>query len=235
MEIKGFMESSFVDWDGEIASLVFTPGCNMRCPYCYNHELVLQPGSYENVPKEYVFSYLDEHSDFIDGVVIVGGEPTVHSDLPDFCRALKERGLKVKLDTNGSRPTVLKQLLREGLVDYVAMDVKAPLNAEKYSRLAGIAMNGELEGVRKSIALLKGSDIDYEFRTTYVPTMHRPGDIEEIARELKGARRYVLQKFAPLNIRDEALKGVAPPTDEEMDELVERAGRHLEDVKWRGK
>jgi pyruvate formate lyase activating enzyme len=235
MDIKGFMESSFVDWDGEIASLVFTPGCNLRCPYCYNHELVLKPGSYENVPKEYIFSFLDEHKDFIDGVVIVGGEPTVHSDLPDFCRALKERGLKVKLDTNGTRPEVLRSLLREGYVDYVAMDVKAPLTPEKYSRVAGVPINGHIQRIRTSIALLMSSGIDYEFRTTYIPTIHEPSDIEEIARELRGAKMYVLQKFAPVNIRDEALRGVSPPTDEEMDALVELAKRHLDRVKWRGK
>ncbi|NOZ76219.1 MAG: anaerobic ribonucleoside-triphosphate reductase activating protein [Euryarchaeota archaeon] len=235
MDVKGFMETSLVDWDGRIASLVFTPGCNLRCPYCYNHELVYEPGSYDNVPKESIFSFLDEHSDFIDGVVIVGGEPTVHSDLPDFCRALKERGMMVKLDTNGTRFGVLKALINENLVDYVAMDVKAPLEPEKYSRVAGVDMNGNLDGIVRSIELLKASGVDYEFRTTYVPTLMEPEDIEDIARELRGAKRYVLQKYAPLNIRVEELRGVAPPTDEEMDALVERARRYVEDVKWRGK
>lgn len=235
MDIKGFIDTSFVDWDGEVASVVFTPGCNFKCPYCYNHELVFDPQGYPNVPRDHIFSFLDEHADFIDGVVIIGGEPTIHPGLVEFCRSLKDKGLKVKLDTNGTNPDIMKELLDENLVDYVAMDVKAPLNQDKYSRVVGKKVNGEVAKIKETIQVVISSGVDHEFRTTVVPTFHETQDIEDIAKTLKDANRYVLQKYAPLNIRGDSLDGIPSPSDEEMEDLATAARQYVETVKWRGK
>ena len=138
MQIKGFLETSFVDWTGKICSVVFAPGCNFRCPFCHNHELVLQPHRFETVPEEYVLDRLSTFRGWIDGVCITGGEPTLQPDLKDFIRRLKKTGFEVKLDSNGTRPEVLTELAEEGLLDYVAMDVKGPLNHIDYSRASGV-------------------------------------------------------------------------------------------------
>ncbi|WP_456475180.1 anaerobic ribonucleoside-triphosphate reductase activating protein, partial [Candidatus Pyrohabitans sp.] len=220
MQIKGVLETSFVDWDGEIVSTIFLPSCNFRCGFCHNHKLVLSPESFESVPLEYLIRFWRRNSDFLDGVCITGGEPTLHSDLPELCATIKKLGLKVKLDTNGSNPEMLRTLIREKLVDYIAMDVKAPLRAKDYSRIAGVDINGELRNMEKSIDIIITSRIDHEFRTTVIKGIHDEEEVEAIARSLQGAKRYVLQKFIPQLALSEELKKLPMHTDEEMDALV---------------
>ncbi len=195
MEIKGFIDVSFVDWDGKISSVIFLPNCNFRCPFCHNANLVLHPEKLETIPFEYVEDQLKKQKSWIDGVCITGGEPTLHSDLPELCSRLKKMGFLVKVDTNGTNPTMLREVVDRGLVDYVAMDIKAPLTGKKYSRATCVKADELVEKVKESIKILLGSSMDYEFRTTVVPTLHAEDDIKQICLNLRGCRKYVLQRF----------------------------------------
>ena len=211
MEIKGFIETSLIDWDGKIASVIFLPGCNFRCPFCHNSQLVQKPEELPTVEWESVESRLSRHRGWVDGVVVTGGEPTIHGELPSLLRALKELGLRTKLDTNGYLPEVLRHLIDSGLVDYVAMDIKAALD-ERYSKAAGIRANSKL--IEASIALIMGSGLDYEFRTTVVPLFMRKGDIKLIGQSIKGARLWALQQFKPLHSAQDQLQRIWPYADE---------------------
>ena len=195
MDIKGFLDISFVDWDGKISSVIFLPSCNFRCPFCHNVNLVLNPEKLDTIPFGYIEDQLKMQRGWTDGVCITGGEPTLHSNLPELCSRIKKMGLLVKLDTNGTNPNMLKELMDRRLVDYVAIDIKAPLTEKKYSKAIGVKAESLLENVKESIKLLMESNVDYEFRTTVVPTIHEEEDIEQICRSLVGCRKYVLQKF----------------------------------------
>ncbi|RMF89741.1 MAG: anaerobic ribonucleoside-triphosphate reductase activating protein [Methanobacteriota archaeon] len=234
MNIRGFIDTSFVDWDKRVSCVVFTGGCNLRCGYCYNFGLVLHPEEFDRIPEELVLGFIEEHRDFLDGVCITGGEPTLQPDLEAFCRRVKELGVDVKLDTNGTNPERIEQLLMENLVDYVAMDVKAPLEPAAYSGVAGTSLNGGLSDIKRTIEVIIASGIDHEFRTTVVPGVHTREDIEAIAASLKGAKRYYLQKFQP-HTRFDELNKHPPQSDEEMEELAEAARRHVPETEWRGK
>jgi len=224
MEIKGFIDLSLVDWDGKVASVMFLPRCNMRCPFCYNSSFVLHPESHPTIPLEEVMDYLEKNRGWVDGVAITGGEPTVHADLPELCSKLKEMGFLVKLDTNGTNPAMVKELITDGLVDYIAMDVKAPLTEEDYSRVCGVNAKNMLGKIRETTQILLNSNVDYEFRTTMVPTLHTKEDIVKISREIRGCRKYALQNFKgdidPINPEFKKLKSF---TDEEMRVFLEAA------------
>ncbi len=208
LEIKGFLETSFVDWPGNICSVVFTPGCNLRCPFCHNHDLVLNPGKFESFPREYVLERLAAFKGWIDGVCITGGEPTLQEGLEDFLRTLHSLGFLVKLDTNGTDADALKRMLDQGMLDYVAMDVKGPLNDVDYCRAAGKPV--DLEHIRRSIDLLKQSVITYEFRTTVVPSLHGEQDILSMAGALSGGALWRLQPFRPDNALNRSYRSIRP-------------------------
>ena len=195
MDLKGFLDVSFVDWDGKVCSVVFLSRCNFRCPFCHNVNLVLYPETLETIPFEIIEKNLKRQKDWIDGVCITGGEPTLNSTLPDLCLKIKKMGFLVKLDTNGTNPTMIKELVDSKLVDYIAMDIKAPLTLEKYSKATDVNTEKLLENVKKSIQILKESNIDYEFRTTVVPTLHKVDDVKQICQSLQGCKKYVLQEF----------------------------------------
>lgn len=197
MEIAAVQWTSLQDFPDRVAAVVWTPGCNLRCPFCYNAALVLPQlqARAPRVPPEDVVEGLHERRGFLDGVVLTGGEPTLQPDLAEFVRAAKQTGLAVKLDTNGTRPEVLHCLLEEKLVDYVALDVKAP--REKYSQYARPPeMNQQalLSLVEQSLSLLRGSAVEHELRTTAAPGLTAE-DLESIARWIAPARRYSLQPF----------------------------------------
>lgn len=192
MKIIGFIETSLIDWDGHIVSSIYLPGCNFRCPYCHNKNAVLNPESFEEVPWAYIENYIEDNRDFLDGIVVSGGEPTIHSDLPDLLKKLKAMGLKIKLDTNGTNPDMLQMLIHEKLIDYIAMDVKSPLT-KKYSDLVGIDL--DLDTIKRSIDLIESSGIDYEFRTTVVPILLSENDVLEIISELKGSKNMHYNNF----------------------------------------
>jgi pyruvate formate lyase activating enzyme len=236
MEIKGFIDVSFVDWDGKISSVLFLPNCNFRCPFCHNLNLVFNPEKMDTIPFGYIEEKLDSQRGWIDGVCITGGEPTLHSDLPELCSRLKKMGFLVKVDSNGTNPSMLKKLMASDLIDYLAMDVKAPLTVENYSKAIGVKAEKMLKNVKESIETLLGSNMDYEFRTTVVPTLHEKEDIEQICRSLVGCRKYVLQKFdvslGKETINPEFIK-LKPFTDEEMQKFLAVAKEIIPNAKLR--
>lgn len=178
-----------MDWDGRICAVVFTQGCNLNCWYCHNRRLIARAPEDPLIPEDLVLNELERRRGFLDGVVFSGGEPTLQTDLPEFIERVRALGFPVKLDTNGTNPDVLAMLLSQGLLDYVAMDVKAP--PEKLEFICGGI--DEAAAIETSISLLLLSDIDYEFRTTVAPQLTHD-DIMSIARSMRGARRYVLQQ-----------------------------------------
>ena len=222
MELKGWVRTSLIDYPGHIATVLFTGGCDFRCPMCHNADLVLCPGELETLPEECVWSFVARRTGMVDGVVITGGEPTLQTDLSRFLQQLQELGLDAKLDTNGHQPDVLETLLVEGLVTYVALDVKAP--PEKYPLLCGVP-EVDTSRVARSIALLQESGIDYEFRTTVVPGLLDADDIETIARWINGARQYVLQQFRPANTLDPTLVTTTPYSPADLHAMAARASQ----------
>lgn len=191
MIICGMEKFSMVDYDGYIACTVFTKGCNFLCPFCHNSSLVT--GEAAEIPEEEVFAYLEKRKGVVDAVCITGGEPTLQKGLKDFILRVRALGYKVKLDTNGTRPEVLKGLLSEGLLDYVAMDIKTDL--EHYSDVICVYDEKLVERVKESIDILKASSIDYEFRTTAIAEYHSEANYKKIAEVVRGAKRFFVQRF----------------------------------------
>ena len=192
MTIHGFQKMTLLDYPGKVACTIFTAACNLRCPFCHNAGLVTKIENAERIDESEILAYLQKRRGILDGVCITGGEPTLQRDLPDFIRKIRALGYAVKLDTNGTNPTLLAALIDEGLVDYVAMDIKN--SKEKYAATIGLA-DYNLAPVEKSVALLLEGRVDYEFRTTVVAEYHTPEDIASIARWTRGAPRYFLQPF----------------------------------------
>ena len=189
MKIGGFQKTSLLDYPDRISAIVWTSGCNFRCPFCYNKNLAL--GTAELFPQDEILSFLSKRKALLEGVVISGGEPLLHDDMIDFIKRIKDLRLLVKIDTNGAFPERLSELLEQQLVDYVAMDVKAP--KKKYPELTGVDI--DLSKIEASIDLLKTKAPAYEFKTTFIPGLLTKEDIIEIAQWLKGADTYFLQQF----------------------------------------
>ncbi|MCR4391887.1 MAG: anaerobic ribonucleoside-triphosphate reductase activating protein [Candidatus Acetothermia bacterium] len=229
MDLAYLQGTSLIDYPGKVAAVVWTVGCNLRCPFCYNAELVLPElvRALPKLPPEEVLARLRERTGFLDGLVVTGGEPTLHPDLPDFLREVKALGLKVKLDTNGTHPDVVARLLAEQLVDDVALDVKAPF--ERYGEyiVASGLVPDATDAVRESIALVCAHARSYEFRTTVAPGLTGE-DLLAIAREIRGARGYVLQRFfVPRGKRlvDEGWRTRSALTGEELKIVAEKISR----------
>jgi pyruvate formate lyase activating enzyme len=218
-EIKGFLETSFVDWPGKVCSVLFLPYCNFRCPYCHNHPLVFHPEEYRSIPFEDILSYLRSFQGWIDGVCITGGEPTLHADLPSLMGEIKRHGFLVKLDTNGSNPQLLENLIEAREIDFISMDVKAPLDPFSYRRSAGLPI--DLTLILRSIEILKRGKVEHEFRMTVVPGLHRKEDIKNLGAQLRAGQRFVLQNFNPENPLDPSLKNI-PPYDPTVLKGIER-------------
>lgn len=229
--IAGFNRTSLLDWDGCVSAVIYLPGCNFRCPFCHNRQLVLSPEEYEEVPMEFIEGYIEENREFLDGIVITGGEPTIHKDLPELARKLKRLGMKVKLDTNGTNPEMLQDLIDAGLIDFVAMDLKAPLD-EGYDDLAGTKV--DMERIKRSIEIIMTSGIDYEFRTTMVPILLRPEDYERIAAYVATAKKFVLQHFSPRNTLDPNLSAVRPLDEGKVRLIAERCKPYVRRLVIRG-
>ena len=191
MIICGMEKFSMVDFDGYISCTVFTKGCNFLCPFCHNSTLVT--GEAAEIPEEEVFDYLTKRKGLVDAVCITGGEPTLQKGLRDFIVRVRALGYKVKMDTNGTRPDVLRALLSEGLLDYVAMDIKTDF--EEYPHVICVHDHALIERVKESVEILKSSTIDYEFRTTAVAEYHNESNYAKIAEIVRGAKRFFIQKF----------------------------------------
>jgi len=191
--ISGLQKLSLLDYPGYLSCTIFTQGCNFRCPYCHNPELVDRDQYQDNLSLVLLWAFLEDRLGLLDGVCITGGEPTLQEGLRAFLFRIKSMGFKTKLDTNGSRPDVIKNLIDNNLLDYVAMDVKAPL--AKYCTLMGFS--GDPSCIGESIALLESSSIAHEYRTTVVPGIHHEEDLENIGRMLEGSRLLFVQNFRP--------------------------------------
>ena len=192
MQIHGFQKTTLLDYPGHIAATVFTGSCNFRCPFCHNSDLVLFPQDVPIVSEEEIFTHLKKRQGILDGVCITGGEPTLQTDLPDFILKVRSLGYAVKLDTNGYRPDVLAKLCDDGLIDYVAMDIKhAPV---KYNDICQVT-DFDFKRIQSSVDYLIHSSIPYEFRTTIVKELHTAEDISAIGSLVAGARSYYLQSY----------------------------------------
>lgn len=233
MNFAGMINQSLLDYPGEIATVLFTRGCNFSCPFCHNGHLLMNFGKAQNQVIEIaeVIEFLQERKSFLDAVVISGGEPTLHHDLPEAVRIFKEMGFLVKLDTNGTNVDMLGRLLEEKLLDYAAMDIKAPLDFKKYQEASGRLTNAEFFNVRAAVNLLQQAQIKVEFRTTVVPELHSFDDIEGIARYIKGAEVYSLQQFNPSNTLDTLYQKCLPYSKEEMQELSLRCAPYVKEVR----
>jgi len=236
MKIGGFQENSLIDWEGKICSIIFTSGCNFRCPFCHNPDLVIPPPSPAGQEEDRLGEVLEKlrrFSGWLDGVVVTGGEPTLQADLEEAIRQIRESGFLVKLDSNGSRPEVLRKLISGGLVDYLAMDIKTSLEDEPYQRVCGRPVDTKL--IRESISLIRASGIDYEFRTTVVPGLVGPEEVESICREIEGASRYVLQRFLGGSCLDPSYNELEPHPAGVWRELEERVNEHMDNWEIRGR
>lgn len=192
MNIYGFQTLTLLDYPGFVACTVFLGHCNFRCPFCQNGNLVLHPEREPLIDEETVFSHLEKRKGLLDGVCITGGEPTLESELPDFLGKVREMGYRIKLDTNGYRPEVLKSLAEAGLVDYVAMDIKN--SPDRYGETAGLADLDVLR-IQESVEFLMRGAVDYEFRTTVARELHGRAEFERIGKWLAGCRKYCLQNY----------------------------------------
>lgn len=227
MVICGIEKFSMVDYDGYIACTLFTSGCNFRCPFCHNSSLVM--GGATRIDESEVFDYLKKRKGLVDAVCITGGEPTLHKDLPAFITQLKALGYKIKLDTNGTNPAMLKELIDAKLIDYVAMDIKNSF--DKYMLTAGVK-EVDLSAIKESIDILMSSSIGYEFRTTLIREYHDIDDIKAIANLLKGANKYFLQKYKD---SDECIShGFSEIDKEEVDIYVDYLNKSIKTVGVRG-
>ncbi len=234
IEIKGFIEESFLDWDGKISAVIFLSGCNFRCPFCQNGLLLKDDSLLETISFEYIANSLRENKIWIDGVVISGGEPCIWSELPAFIRPFKEMGFSVKLDTNGTNPHLLKTLIEDELIDYVAMDIKAPIDEEEYSQIVGTKV--DIEAIKDSIRiLLNANTFSYEFRTTVVPTLLDSEKIMAIARYIKGAKRYLLQQFVPEYALSTTFRQIESYSKSQLMEIVLQVKRIIPNTSYRGR
>lgn len=232
MRIVGFHETSLVDWDGKVSLVLFLGGCNFHCPYCHNPKVAHDDPALHTIHWSTINQVLSRKHGWVDGVAVTGGEPMMHPEVFELCRNVKDCGLLVKIDTNGSFPYPLKELIERRMVDFVAMDVKASLT-DKYRAAAG--RDVELAVLRRSIRLLLESGVDYEFRCTLVPGIVEPGDVPEIGRAVEGARRLVLQQFIPTEARAEELRKRGTYSRTEAEALAESARPFVKEVKLRGK
>ena len=228
MKIHGLQKMTLLDYPGRVACTVFLGGCDFRCPYCHNFQLA--DGSAKPLMEEgELLAFLEKRKGLLEGVAITGGEPCLHPGLPELMGKMKALGYAVKLDTNGAHPDQLAAILREGLADYVAMDIKN--SPEKYAMTAGLKAL-DLAPVRRSVELLMTGDADYEFRTTVVEELHEAADFEAIGAWIAGARRWFMQPFTD---RDSVpFEGLHAPSREKMEQWLAIMGRYVPESRLRG-
>ena len=202
MRIGGFVKQSLIDWDGVLSAVIFTKGCNFRCGYCHNPGLVIPRlmDACADLLENDILNYLNKRAGWIEGVVITGGEPTIQSDLIPFMKRLKDIGYKIKIDTNGTNPAILTEIIDKDLVDYVAMDIKSILSMKEYSKITPSISDRQMENIRRSVELIRNSGIKFHFRTTLISDIHT-AEIRDSLKELFRNDEFILQQFKP-NIKD---------------------------------
>jgi pyruvate formate lyase activating enzyme len=216
MKIGGFQKLSLIDYPGKIAAVIFTQGCDFRCPFCHNPELVIPDLYGKSITMEEIFDFLKKRVNKLTGVVITGGEPTLHADLPLLIKEIRDMGFAVKLDTNGNNPRILELLISSRTLDYIAMDIKS--SPEKYPVITG--RNISIDNINRSIDLIINSGIDYEFRTTLLKSHVSKDDLKTISLWVKGSKRYTLKTFLPgKKLIDNNLSDCESYSDDELADL----------------
>ena len=228
MIIDGFEKLTLLDYPENIACIIFTRGCNLRCPFCHNSSILEFSNETSKITEKEIFDYLEKRKNILDGVCITGGEPLLQADIKEFIKKIKNLNLKVKLDTNGTNYLKLKELLDENLLDYVAMDIKNVY--EKYPITTGIK-NLDIENIKKSIALLKKSKVEYEFRTTIVKNFHTFEDIENLCKLVGKDSNYYIQNF--INSDNVLEKNLESFSNEDLEKLKEFLNNNYNNVKIR--
>ncbi len=229
MKIGGIQKTSLLDYPDVISAIIWTVGCNFRCPFCYNKEIVI--GNVQPVSEKEVMSFLEKRKGMLEGLVISGGEPLMQKDISDFCEKVKKMSYLIKIDTNGMYPEKLKELIDKNLIDYVAMDIKA--SKKKYEKLTNVKVN--IKKIEESINLLQNSKIDYEFRTTFVPKLLTKDDIIDIAKWLNGSKKFYLQQFKPNSpLISAKLEDFTPYTKKELADTLEEIKSHFDICAVRG-
>lgn len=227
MLIQGLQKLTLLDYPGRLAATVFLGGCNFRCPFCHNASLVVRPSEY-SISEEEFFSFLESRKGRLEAVCVSGGEPTLRPELPSFINRIKSMGFLVKLDTNGTSPALIRSLVEEGLVDYVAMDIKN--SREGYCRTAGVSV--DMAAVEESVALLLSGIVDYEFRTTVVKGYHTNEDFASIGRWIRGAKAYFIQSFKDSG--DVIEKGLEKPEEMALLGFLEAVKPYVPNAQIRG-
>jgi len=230
VEIKGLEKFASKDFPGYISSTVFLGGCNFKCPYCHNSDLVLRPQALPDIPWGDFVNFLDERINWLEGVCVSGGEPLLEKNLKELVRAIKDRNFLVKLDTNGSFPEKLEELVQERLVDSIAMDIKAPL--ERYQKVTNSGVDETR--IARSVEIIKSSGLEYVFRTTVVPGLVDADDIEKIGRMLGKAQVFQIQQFSPINTLDPGFLQKKPFSREEILKMAEIAKPYFSEVRVEG-
>jgi len=226
--INGLLKTTMIDYPGKMAAAVFLGGCNFKCPFCHNIDLV-KASNLETISEDEVISFLKERKKWVDGLVISGGEPTIHKDLPEFAKRVKDAGFLVKIDTNGGMPDILKELVSKKLVDYIAMDIKS--SPQGYDKASGTKV--DIKAIEKSIKIIRESGIDYEFRTTVVPGIHKKDDIKKIGEWLKGSKKYYIQQFRSEETLDPKMKGKPTFSEDDLKEMADLVSGDFDAVEIR--
>ena len=229
MQINGFNKLTLLDYPGHLAATIFLGGCNMRCPFCHNASLVTKVSTQPVIPTDEVLGTLSKRIGILEGVCITGGEPTLYSDLPELIKRIKDMGFRVKLDTNGTNPTMMKSLVEESLIDYIAMDIKN--SREKYGLTSGTA-NINLSLIEESVAFLLSNPLPYEFRTTIVKEYHQSDDMHSIGKWLSGAPAYYLQSYKDSG--DIIMPGLSSHAKETLQHFVDILTPYIKHVSIRG-
>lgn len=229
MKFYGMQKMTLLDYPGYVACTLFTGGCNFRCPFCHNALLVLDLDEHYTIPEEEVLAFLKKRQGLLDGVCVTGGEPLINKDIGDFLSRVKELGFKIKLDTNGTNPALLKELVSQNLVDYVAVDIKN--SPEKYAETVGLK-SFDMSTINETVNFLMTGCVDYEFRTTVTKQFHTEKSMEEAARFIRGAKRYFLQNF--VDSGNLIGSGITGQSKEEMEKLLTVVKKYVPDSCLRG-
>ncbi len=229
MKFYGMQKMTLLDYPGYVACTLFTGGCNFRCPFCHNALLVLDLDENYTIPEEEVLAFLKKRQGLLDGVCVTGGEPLINKDIGNFLSKVKELGFKIKLDTNGTNPALLKELVSQNLVDYVAVDIKN--SPEKYAETVGLK-SFDMSTINETVNFLMTGSVDYEFRTTVTKQFHTEKSMEEAARFIRGAKRYFLQNF--VDSGNLIGSGITGQSKEEMEKLLAVVKKYVPDSCLRG-
>ncbi|OGD67803.1 anaerobic ribonucleoside-triphosphate reductase activating protein [Candidatus Berkelbacteria bacterium RIFCSPHIGHO2_12_FULL_36_9] len=242
MYISGLQKTSLIDYPENISAVIFTSGCNFNCGFCHNPELVNPKLYLPEIPEYKILDFLRKRKKVLDAVVITGGEPTIYPDLINFIKKIKKLGYLIKLDTNGTNPDIINNLITNNLIDYIAMDIKGPL--DKYQEITGCLV--DIGKIKQSIQIIKNirvsprrspresALVDYEFRTTVVPTLHKKENFRSIGKMIKGAKKYYLQQFRPTKTLSPKFKTITPFSQSQLQEFKIIMEKYVKEVEIRG-